>query len=186
MSEVGVTQSDRQAAVHASLGYTEIDRDRILRGKIDADDLVQAFFEYRISVREAVIKDVFDKLNGMNGGWASDDHGEPEKSNEDVIREMGRIRREKDLEKYEALRKAFRMMGMDPDKIAENIMTPGNDGGKHIMYDCVGIDEKTLITHVGRSNLEGWRSMWAQFRTDGWKPFHPSVDGRGGVDLCFH
>lgn len=64
-----------------------------------------------------------------------------------------------------ALRKAFRMMGLDPSKVASFVSEEADSVCKAILFRCVGVTEEALRTAAGEgSNIAGWKAAWDGLR----------------------
>lgn len=54
-----------------------------------------------------------------------------------------------ELTEVAALRKAFRMMNLDPEKITTFISENGNDELKALLFECISLDEEQLAARAG-------------------------------------
>lgn len=64
-----------------------------------------------------------------------------------------------------ALRQAFRMMDIDPSKVASFLNEEADYTCKAILFRCVGVNEEALRAAVGEgSNIAGWKAVWDRLR----------------------
>lgn len=60
------------------------------------------------------------------------------------------------------LRGILAAMGFNVD----HLMEPGDDTCKMLLLPHITLDETSLMQSVGeKTNMDGWRSMWAYYRT---------------------